>query len=169
MVSGRGSAQSIEGFEREMGMFLEQNRQRCSGKLNVAPGPGAAHPSQHVGPPTPKREKALYVGAASKGGSFLPPLPNFDRAPREGPGLALRRVWNSFSRFRFTVCRLCRRGRGSRGGAPRFRGALPLLTCPGEGGGKMLLPLALAAVPALLSASKPSIVHIIADDYGWNE
>jgi hypothetical protein len=74
----RGSEQSIEDFEREMDSFLEQTRQNCSGKLNVAPGPGAVHPSQHGGPPTPKPEKVPYVGAASKGGSFLPPLPNFD-------------------------------------------------------------------------------------------
>lgn len=74
-----GSEQSIEEFEREMDSFLEQNRQSCSdGKLNVAPGPGAVHPSQHGEPPTSKSEKLPYVGAASKGGSFLPPLPKFD-------------------------------------------------------------------------------------------
>ena len=96
----RGSEQSIEEFEREMDTFLEQKRRNSSCEASTidstassaeapaaltaaAPaGPGAVHPSQHGGPPTPKAAaaagKLMYVGAASKGGSFLPPLPTFD-------------------------------------------------------------------------------------------
>eukprot|EP01046_Picozoa_sp_COSAG06_P036783 COSAG06_NODE_4088_length_4587_cov_16.117157_5_plen_570_part_00 len=96
----RGSEQSIEEFEREMDTFLEQKRRNSSCEASAvdstassaeapaaltaaAPaGPGAVHPSQHGGPPTPKAAaaagKLMYVGAASKGGSFLPPLPTFD-------------------------------------------------------------------------------------------
>lgn len=81
----RGSEQSIAAFEREMDTFLEQKRRNSSGSESAAPngGLGEAHPSQG-GPPTPKpvamskSGREMYVGAASQGGSFLPPLPDFN-------------------------------------------------------------------------------------------
>ena len=48
-------------------------------------GPGAVRPSQHGGPRTPKQKKEpaiQLVGAASDGGSVLPPLPAFASARR---------------------------------------------------------------------------------------
>ena len=54
--------------------------------LSLSPaGPGAVRPSQHGGPRTPKQKKEpaiQLVGAASDGGSVLPPLPAFASARR---------------------------------------------------------------------------------------
>lgn len=97
----RGSVQSIEEFEREMDTYLEQKR--WNGKeseLNESqPSSGAVDPAQP--------EKVAYFGAASKGGSFLPALPDFDsnhqRRRSSGPSSSRSQSLGSGQRERTEV------------------------------------------------------------------